>query len=244
MRLLVTRPEPDAMKLAGRLQDIGLEATVEPLLRVSYEDGDAVELDGVAALIATSRHGLRALMGNPVLAAARHVPVFTVGRATAREARRMGFERVLVGPGTAAELVPAIAATLDSSEGLLVHLAGEALAVSLKGDLEQLGFRVLQPAVYRVEAAQALSSSTIDQLNDGDIEGVILMSPRTARVYAGLIQRHRLTLASQRLVHFCLSRAVANGLAPLDDIPVAIPDRPTLEALLAEIELTAARRHE
>jgi uroporphyrinogen-III synthase len=244
MRLLVTRPEPDAMKLAGRLQDIGLEATVEPLLRVSYEDGDAVELDGVAALIATSRHGLRALMGNPVLAAARHIPVFTVGRATAREARRMGFERVLVGPGTAAELVPAIAATLDSSEGLLMHLAGEALAVDLKGDLEQLGFRVLQPAVYRMEAAQALSASTIDQLNDGDIEGVILMSPRTARVYAGLIQRHRLTLASQRLVHFCLSRAVANGLAPLGDVPVAIPDWPTLQALLAEIELTAARRHE
>ena len=241
MRLLVTRPEPDAMKLAGLLQERGLEATVEPLLRVSYENCDEVELDGVAALVATSRHGLRALMGKRVLDTARRIPVFTVGRATAQEARRMGFERVLVGAGTAAELVPAIAGTLDSSEGLLAHLAGEAVAFDLKGDLEQLGFRVLQPAVYRMEAAEALSPSTIDQLNDGDIEGVILMSPRTARVYARLIQRHRLTLASQRLVHFCLSRAVANGLAPLGEVQAAIPDRPTLEDLLAEIELTAAR---
>jgi len=241
MRLLVTRPEPDAMKLAGLLEERGLEATVEPLLRVSYEDSDPVELDGVAALIATSRHGLRALMGKPELAAARHIPVFTVGKATAQEARRMGFERVLVGPGTAASLVPAVSATLDSSEGLLLHLAGERLAFDLKVELEQLGFRVLQPAVYRMEAAEALSASTIDQLNDGDIEGVILMSPRTARIYTRLIQRHRLGLASQRLMHFCLSRAVVHGLVPLGEVQVAIPDRPTLEDLLAEIELTAAR---
>lgn len=241
MRLLVTRPEPDAMKLAGLLEKRGLEATVEPLLRISYENADAVELDGAAALIATSRHGLRALIGKPVLAAARAIPVFTVGRATAQEARRMGFARVLVGPGTAADLVPAIAATLDASEGLLVHLAGQALAFDLKGELEQLGFRVLQPTLYRMEAAEDLSPSTIDQLNDGDIEGVILLSPRTARVYARLMQRHRLGLASQRMVHFCLSTAVANGLAPLGDVQVVIPDRPTLEDLLAEIELTAAR---
>ena len=241
MRLLVTRPEPDAMKLAGLLQERGLEATVEPLLRVSYEDGDEVDLEGAAALIATSRHGLRALIGQPVLAAARSLPIFTVGAATAQEARRMGFQHVLVGPGTAAELVPAIAATLDASEGLLVHLAGQALAFDLKAELEALGFRLLQPTVYRMLAAAALSASTIDQLNDGEIEGVILMSPGTARVYARLVQRHRLTLASRQLAHFCLSDAVARELAPLGDIQVVIPERPTLQDLLAEIELTAAR---
>jgi len=240
MRLLVTRPEPDAMKLAGVLQERGFETTVEPLMRVSYDDCDDVDLDSVAALIATSRHGLHALLGKPVLAAAKTLPVFTVGAATAQEARRMGFEHVLVGPGNAAELVPAIAATLDPTEGLLVHLAGQTLAFDVKGELGLLGFRILQPTVYRMEATEALSPSTIDQLNDGDIGGVILMSPGTARVYARLIQRHRLRLASQQLVHFCLSTAVANGLAPLGDVQVVTPDRPALEDLLSEIELTAA----
>jgi uroporphyrinogen-III synthase len=229
------------MKLAGLLQERGLEATVEPLLRVSYEDCDEIELGGAAALIATSRHGLRALLGKSVLSEAKPLPVFTVGAATAQEARRMGFEHVLVGPGIAAELVPAIAATLDPTEGLLVHLAGQTLAFDVKGELELLGFRVLQPVVYQMQAAQAFSQSTIDQLNDGDIEGVILMSPGSARVYARLIQRHRLRLASQQLVHFCLSTAVANALAPLGDVQVVFPDRPTLEDLLAEIELMAAR---
>lgn len=240
MRLLVTRPEPDAMKLAGLLEEHGLEATVEPLLRVSYNDCGDLDFEDVVALIATSRHGLRALMGKPVLAEARRIPVFTVGKATAAEARRMGFERVLVGPGAAASLVPAISATLDSSEGLLLHLAGAKLAFDLKAELEELGFRVLQRVVYRMEAAETLSEATVDQLSDGAIEGVILMSLQTARVYAGLIQRHRLRTASQELVHFCLSRAVAAGLEPLGEVQVVIPERPTLEDLLAEIELTAA----
>ena len=61
MRLLVTRPEPDALKLRAALEERGHQATVEPLLRVSFEDADAIDLDGVQALIATSRNGLRAL---------------------------------------------------------------------------------------------------------------------------------------------------------------------------------------
>jgi len=93
MRLLVTRPEPDALKLRAALEEHGHEATVEPLLSVSFEDGDELDLDGVQALIATSRNGLRALKSHPALAEARALPLFAVGGATAKEARALGFER-------------------------------------------------------------------------------------------------------------------------------------------------------
>ncbi len=241
MHLLVTRPEPDAMKLAGRLEQNGHDTIVEPLMRLSFEDADPIDLDGASALIATSRNALRALRGSPALAAARNVPIFVVGKATATEARNMGFERILVGAGRAADLVPAIAATQDSTDGLLVHLAGDTLAFDIKSELELLGFRVLQPTVYRMEAAQAFSPSTIDAFTDGDIEGVILMSPQTARIYAHLVARYRLNYALPKIVHFCMSSAIVRGLAALGEVPVAIPERPTLDGLLAEIELTAAQ---
>jgi len=241
MRLLVTRPEPDAMKLAGRLEQDGHETAVEPLMRVSFDGAGPIDLDGASALIATSRNALRALRASPALAEARHIPIFVVGKATAAEARHMGFERILVGPGRAADLVPAIAATQDSSDGLIVHLAGETLAFDLKSELELLGFRVLQHVVYRMEAAEAFSASTRDAFADGDIDGVILMSPQTARIYARLVAGHRLTYALPKIVHFCMSTAIGNGLAALGEVRIAIPERPTLEGLLAEIELTAAQ---
>jgi uroporphyrinogen-III synthase len=241
MRLLVTRPEPDAMKLAGRLEQEGHEVAVEPLMRLTLDDTDPIDLDGASALIVTSRNALRALRASPALAEARHIPIFVVGKATAAEARSMGFERILVGAGRAADLVPAVAATLDSTDGLLIHLAGENLAFDLKSEFELLGFRVLQTTVYRMQATEAFSASTIDAFADEEIDGVILMSPQTARIYAHLIARHRLAYAIPKIVHFCMSTAIAGGLATLGQVRIAIPDRPTIEGLLAEIELTAAQ---
>ena len=125
MRLLVTRPEPDALKLRAALEEHGHEATVEPLLSVSFEDADAIELEGVQALIATSRNALRALKTHPLRGEARKLPLFAVGRATAAEARALGFEMVVTGAGTAQELVAHLVSLSEPSAGLLLHLVGD-----------------------------------------------------------------------------------------------------------------------
>jgi uroporphyrinogen-III synthase len=241
LRLLVTRPEPDALKLAGVLEELGHESTVEPLLSVSFDGGEPVDVDSAQAIIATSRNALRALKSSPALAAARSLPLFAVGRATAAEGRALGFETVVTGAGTAAELLGHIVAALDPAAGLVVHLAGDALAVNLKGELEAHGFRVLQPVVYRMVPAQTLSEDAIEQLGMGEIEGVILMSPRTAAVYAALVRRHGLTATIRPLPHFCLSAAVARRLQPLGTVRIEIAEAPRLEELLALIDETAAQ---
>jgi uroporphyrinogen-III synthase len=240
MRLLITRPEPDALKLNGILEEAGHEAVVEPLLSVSFEDAEPIDLDGAQALIATSRNALRALRGSPALAEARHLPLFAVGKATAAEARALGFETVVTGAGTAAELVTHIVSALDPAAGLLVHLAGDTLAGDLAGDLEAHGFRVLQPVVYRMVQATAFADSTVEQLAEGEIDGVILLSPRTAAVWAGLVRRHHLTGAVRNMPHFCLSAAVARRLEPLGPVPTRVAEAPRLEEVLALIDDSAA----
>src|SRR6185436_18023227 len=75
MRLLVTRPEPDALKLRAALEECGHQATVEPLLTVSFDDTDPIDLEGVQAVIATSRNGLKALRSHPQIAEARKLPL-------------------------------------------------------------------------------------------------------------------------------------------------------------------------
>ncbi len=241
MRVLVTRPEPDGLKLKGMIEARGHEAVVEPLLRVSFEDCDPIDVEGVTALIATSRNGLRALSGTMALPQARALTVYAVGAATADEARRMGFGRIVKGPGTADALIPIITSTLDPTEEVLLHLAGEKLAIDIGAELEQQGFRVNKAAVYRMIAADRLSDSIRDQLSDGDIEAVLLMSPQTAQIYSRLIKRHKLEEAVQEIVHLCLSESVARQLKSLGDVPIDRPDDPTLQEMLALVDLTAAR---
>lgn len=244
MRLLVTRPEPDALKLKALLEDAGHEATVEPLLSVSFEDPDPIDLESVQALIATSRNALRALRSSPALAQARHLPLFAVGKATATEARTMGFETVVTGAGTGAELVGHVVSALDPAAGLVLHLAGDTLAGNLRGELEGHGFRLEQPVVYRMVAARAFSDDAIEQLAMGEIEGVVLMSPRTAAVYAELVRKAGLTATIRPLPHFCLSAAVARRLEPLGDVVKHVADRPRLEEVLALIDEVAAQLDE
>lgn len=241
MRILITRPEPDALKLKGLLEDRGYEAVVEPLLSVTFDDCESIELEGVSALIATSRNGLRALRHAEVVEAARGLTVFAVGSATAEEARRMGFRTIIKGPGTATALAPMIASTLDPAEDVLLHLAGDRLAVDIARELEENGFRASKAVVYRMQPATQISDSTREALAEGDIDAVLLMSAETAAVWARLAVRHRLGPLLTEIPHLCLSDAVASRLKPLGNIPVEVADQPTLEEMLALIDLTAAQ---
>ena len=241
MRLLVTRPEPDATELKAHLIARGYEVLIEPLITINFDEGDPIELEGVQALIATSRNGLRALARRPVIEQARGLPVFAVGPGTAATARVLGFERVIEGPSSARELVAVLAERAEINGGPLLHLAGDKLAFDFAPELKRLGFHVVQPIVYTTPAAKRLSGSTAARLRDGKIDGVLLLSPRTASVYATLIHQHDLVAASRRAVHFCLSSAVATRLAPLQPLQAEVASRPTLQEMLALIARVASQ---
>ena len=236
MLFLVTRPEQDGSRLKTMIESLDHEAIVEPLMEPEYLPEAIEDLDGVAALVATSRNGLRALALSPFLRDALSIPLFAVGRSTAEEARRLGFERIAIGPGSVSGFAAGIAGTLDPADGLILHLSADVRAGDLAGELELLGFRVLRPVVYRMKPAEALSEGTREAINDGEVDGVVLMSPRTARIYTGLIQRHRLTHAVKTVVHVCLSDAIARSLAPLGTVPVVVADEPSMGALMETIE--------
>jgi uroporphyrinogen-III synthase len=241
MRLLVTRPEPDALRLSALLEEAGHEATVDPLLTVSFDGGETIDIEGAQALIATSRNALHALKASPALAEARRLPLFAVGKATAAEARALGFDLVVTGAGTAAQLVAHIVSALDPAAGLLVHLAGDTLATDLEGELEAHGFRVTQPVVYHMVPATTFADITVEQLAMREIDGVILMSPRTAAVYARLVRKHGLTEAVRALPHFCLSAAVARRLEPIGPLSTRVAEVPRLEEVLALVDESATQ---
>lgn len=241
MLFLVTRPEPDGSKLKAMIEALDHEAIVEPLMEAELLPDAIDSLEGVAAVVATSRNGLRALSHSPYLRDAIALPLFVVGRGTLEEAQRLGFERIAVGPGTVSGFAAGIAGTLDPADGLILHLAADVKAGDLAGELDLLGFRVLQPIVYRMKTAEALSEGTREAIGDGHIEGVVLMSPRTARIYAGLIRRHGLADAAAEVVHVCLSDAVARGLSTLRDVPVEVAGGPSMGALMDVIERVGGR---
>ena len=239
MRLLVTRPEPDASREAEALGRRGHEATLAPLLTIEFCSGVLLELEGAQGLIVTSRNALRALAAHPELDAALKLPLFAVGEATARQAQELGFAKVIRGPGTGAELAKLISGKLRPERGPLVHLAGETLAFDLKSALESQGFTVRRPVLYRAVPARSLPADALSLLKAGKLDGVILMSPRTAKTFADLLARQGLVTQAKSLVCYCLSEAVAEAVTPLG-FDARVAARPREEDVLALLDSEAA----
>ena len=239
MRLLVTRPEPDASREAAALAARGHEAVIAPLLVIEFAEDAPLDFAGVQALIVTSRNALRAIASRRELAEARKLPLFAVGEATARAAHDVGFADVTTGPGTAEELAELIAATLEPKHGPLLHLAGETLAFDLKSPLEANGFNLRQPVLYRARPAEQLPAQALGLLKSGKLDGAILLSPRTARTFALLIDKHGVVTQGRRLVCYCLSQAVADVLSVLG-FEVRVAARPREEEVLALVDSEAA----
>jgi uroporphyrinogen-III synthase len=239
MRLLVTRPEPDASAQAKGLAERGHQPVLAPLLAIELVGTVPLDLKGAQALIATSRNALRALASHPELPAALRLPLIAVGEATAKAAAEQGFTDVTVGPGTAETLARCIADRLTASAGPLVHLSGETVAFDLKSALEAEGFNLRQPVLYRAVAVAKLPPHVLSMLRAGRLDGVVLMSPRTAATFAGLMVQHGVVTEASRLNCYCLSGAVAQAVEPLK-ARLVVAARPSEEDVLALIDSDAA----
>jgi uroporphyrinogen-III synthase len=163
------------------------------------------------------------------------LPLFAVGEATAKAAAELGFTRVTSGPGTGEGLAQLIADALDPNAGALVHLSGETVAFDLKSALQAKGFTLRQPVLYRAVAATRLPESALALLNAGELDGVILMSPRTAAIFAALVVRADALTQAARLDCYCLSAAVAQAVESLKARAI-VAARPSEEDILALLD--------
>ncbi|MFM1816688.1 MAG: hypothetical protein RLZ98_3383 [Pseudomonadota bacterium] len=233
MRVLVTRPEEDAKALKAHLVSQGHEVVIEPLISVTYEDTDEIELDEAQALVATSRNALRAIAQSADADLALQLPLFVVGPGTAGIAKALGFANVVEGPGNAAALLDVIAERAEVNAGPIVYLSGDVRAYELPSELQRLGFRVMSPVVYRTRPATALSPQVLEKLQSGAIDAVLLLSPRTAQTWLKVVDNHNILELVAKLCHICLSESVARQLAPLACRDIRIAERPNLREILA-----------
>jgi len=168
----------------------------------------------------------------------RDVPLLAVGGASAHAARELGFGAVEEAGGDVAALAKAAAARFDRQGGSLLHVAGTVTAGDLTGQLEGAGFAVQRQVLYEARPAKALSPELRGALAAGEIGGVLLYSPRTARLFTELLAAAGLAARRKQMTALCLSQAVAEAVVPRQWLRVLVaaePQQPALLSLLDEI---------
>lgn len=235
MRLLVTRPEPDATATAEALRALGHEVIVRPMLEVVFNPPPSgLKPD---SLVFTSRNAVRALLAWPDAGGWHGLPAFAVGRETAALLREAGFRDVRSADGDAEALIALIAGEETARLGTILYPAPREAAADLADRLGRKGFRVLRIEAYRTEPAAELGDDVVAALRGNRIDGALFFSGRTASVFASLVAQAGLH-GKLDLACYVISSRAGEPLAGLaDDISVAPrPDAANLLALIPPVK--------
>jgi uroporphyrinogen-III synthase len=234
MRLLVTRPEPDAERTAAALRQRGHAVIVAPLLRIEPVDNAEIGPGPFTAILVTSANAAPAIARHTRFVQLRALPVFAVGGRSAEAMRAVGFADVTPANGDVGDLAALAVARVRRGASLL-HLAGADRAGDLAGALSGRGIALRSIVVYRAVAAASLPPAVVAAMTDG-LQGVLHFSRRSAEAYmnasrAGGLEEHAL----KQPVHFCISAQVAEPLQQAGAAEIRVASEPTEAAMIALI---------
>jgi uroporphyrinogen-III synthase len=239
MRVLITRPEREAVTLATALSQRGHVPVIAPLFRLDilHPPTDfAQSLAACQAILLTSANGARALAE---ASEQRGRPILAVGDTTATTAEGLGFSAVTSAAGDGAALAELVRQRLDRKAGPLLHVSGVDVALDLGEMLRADGFEVRRFALYDAREESTLPDSARAALQARALDAATFFSPRAASQFAKLLEEAGLTDSVRDLTAIAISPA---ALVPLGALPfkaTAVAVRPTRQAVLDEIDRLA-----
>jgi uroporphyrinogen-III synthase len=241
MRMLVTRPEPEAADTAARLRALDIEATVCPLLTFEALGPSLPDARGFAAIALTSPNAVRALAQRGTLRGYLGLRVFAVGEKTAAYARAAGFREVVSASGTLADLADQLAHA--GLEGPVFYPAAREPAGDLAKSLAPYGVMVITAHVYAMHPVAGLPLPVRDDLVEGGIGAALFYSRRTAETFVRLAGDGLGRAVRTRIGMLCLSEQVAEPLIDAHFVRIGLADHASEEAMMG-LALSFARDQE
>ncbi|MBX6424305.1 MAG: uroporphyrinogen-III synthase [Variibacter sp.] len=235
MRLLVTRPQPDAARTAAALQKRGHQTLVAPLLRMEPLEA-RFGLGPWAGVLATSANALRAIADHRKREELLGLPLLAVGSRTAQAAREIGFRDVRAADGDARDLAALAASTFRGTTRQVLYLAGANQAADLAGMLGARGIRVRTAITYRMNPVAAFPQDVVAALAEGRVDGVLHYSRRTAETYLQCADLADIRRAAMCPTHYCLSHEIGAALQAGGAADLRVAARPDEAALFALLE--------
>jgi uroporphyrinogen-III synthase len=225
LRLLVTRPEPDAGRSAAALQNRGHQTLVAPLMTVE-PTGNRFGLGPFGGVLATSANAIRAIADHRRREELLGLMLLTVGARTAQAGRELGFRDVRSADGDDRELAEFADKALRGTTREVLYLAGEDQAADLAGMMGARGFKVRTAITYKAEPVKAFPDAVATALREERLDGVLHYSRRSAETYVQCGDVGDIRRAAMAPVHYCLSRDIAAALQAGGARDIRVSDRP------------------
>lgn len=226
MKILVTRPEPEASATKARLADLGFEAVIAPVIEVSATHQLAPRGAYHAALV-TSANAVR-LMEPRLRRELLNTPIYCVGEKTAEAARSQNFHDIRIAEGDGKSLAGLVRKNFPHG-GHLLYLAGTPRKTLLEDELKAAGLDILAVDLYRADPIADWPNASKRAVQQ--VEVSLHYSRASAEAFLALIARDPYLEKLRQIRHLCLSTDVAIPLRGEGLQNVEIAQKPSESAL-------------
>jgi uroporphyrinogen-III synthase len=230
MKILLTRPEPDASATAATLSALGHTVLSLPVTDI-MATGAPVPDGLFTALLATSANAFRSMNRGDVgrLKGSR---LFCVGAKTARIARDTGFIEIETADGSGQKLVAALLAAYPSPSHFL-YLTGTPRKPLVEQALRQAGHAVTCAELYAARPVSAWPEGVQERLAEAEI--ALHFSRGSVEALIDLAVRSNTLSRIGSLRHLCLSEDVALPLRAINAPDIRCSAVASEAGLLAEL---------
>jgi uroporphyrinogen-III synthase len=244
-RIVVTRAPEQSKELCERLEELGAEVLLLPMVRF-LEPGNTLDLDRairslekVDWLIFTSTNAvtffLRRCRALGIWPSGKSIKIAAVGLATRLALESEGLQASLVpaefsGAGLAAELAGVIA-----RKSVLLPRSDRA-SEELPSLLRRVGANVTEVVAYRTAGPEAVDGRLIDGIRSGQADAITFFSPSAFREFQNLMGRDKLGRLHPGVAFVAVGPVTAEAIRSAGLPAVIEADQATTASLVAALE--------
>ncbi|CAK7191955.1 hypothetical protein COMNV_00136 [Commensalibacter sp. Nvir] len=187
--VVVTRPEPGLSETIDRINQLGFNALSMPLIAIEPLKIKFNINKPIGGIIFTSRQAIKptidVLCRNGIEYC--NIPVYTVGKMTALDAKKGGFNKILNGNKDSETLLELIKNSFFSLDSILFYPTAKNKGKYLEQGLKKARIEVCRYEIYQTHAVHCLDKHFIDYLNHGTIDTILFFSLQSVKNFADLL---------------------------------------------------------
>ena len=184
MHILLTRPIDDSIEMIEKFKSLGHDVSHLPLLNIEKVDHANFNYDSYDAFIFSSSNSIKFL---DIKNINKDIKCFSVGSATERKIRALGFQNVIPAEGSVNSLIEIIQNNFDTSDGKLLYISGETIAYELDKDLKSKGYNIDRLINYKTTHNDFNDTNFINELKKKIPNIVYIYSENSAKSFLKFI---------------------------------------------------------
>ena len=237
--ILITRPKNEAKKLKKKIEELGYDAHIDSLSKISNINIDRV-LNSKKTVLISSQRAARIFIEKYSLRP--NIPILVIGNSSYQKLKTAGFSNFLYKAKDSNQLLRYLTKNLTQLEkkygNKLVYMTGSVLNQKFIKNLNAIGYEVEKTIVYKTIFKSSFNNSTVQLLKNKKINVCLIYSQQNAERLCKLILNQNLFHKCKNLLILTLSKNISNVMKKNGYLNVVHSFQPTQASLMQKLKKT------